>query len=107
MTGRHGTEGTHVVTTCPRGRTRFVSFGALIALLVAPLVVATPATAAPPIAGFTSVSAGGAHTCAVTTAGGIKCWGLNSSGELGNNSYLSFPCRGRSSGRGNSRTWWR
>jgi alpha-tubulin suppressor-like RCC1 family protein len=33
---------------------------------------------------FQSISAGLAHTCGVTTAGQIFCWGENSSGQLGN-----------------------
>ncbi|NMM32959.1 MAG: RCC1 repeat-containing protein, partial [Phycicoccus sp.] len=33
--------------------------------------------------GVAAVDAGWEHTCALTTAGAVKCWGYNSNGELG------------------------
>src|SRR5262249_21378518 len=42
--------------------------------------------------GVAFVSAGPTHTCAITTAGALKCWGANEEGEIGiNTTSASVP----------------
>ena len=50
-----------------------------LALIVLGSGQAQPASAAT----ATALSAGSGHTCVVATAGGLKCWGQNGNGQLG------------------------
>jgi alpha-tubulin suppressor-like RCC1 family protein len=67
-------------------RTRFVALCALIALGFATLPT-SPLRAdqneRPGDAFQAAISAGGNHTCALLTTGRVRCWGNNSSGQLG------------------------
>jgi len=55
--------------------------GALLSLLAA-LCLSTGARAEAPAGSVTSVSAGGAHSCAVRVGGPLACWGDDSAGQV-------------------------
>jgi alpha-tubulin suppressor-like RCC1 family protein len=40
--------------------------------------------------GVSQVATGWNFACALTTAGGVKCWGYNGYGQIGQNTYLSY-----------------
>ena len=67
----------------------------------------TPVTVSGIASGATAVAAGNAHTCAVVS-GGVKCWGLNANGQLGDgtqNQSLIPVSRGRPDQRRSRVSW--
>ena len=46
-----------------------------------------------PLTGVDDLALGDGHSCALTTSGGVQCWGANNAGQLGTNSLVpeSYP----------------
>ena len=87
-------------TTGRRPRRRGASVLVVVALVAATLAAVVTAPTAPvaadgneapaaPLAAR-SITAGSNHTCAIVPSGAVKCWGLNTSGQLGQDSTANL-----------------
>ena len=71
--------------------TRLRRVAGVLALGLAGWLASLPSHAMVELTGISKIAAGDDHTCALTTAGGVKCWGYNSDGQLGDNTARYRP----------------
>ncbi|MCH7793324.1 MAG: hypothetical protein IID31_13715, partial [Planctomycetes bacterium] len=89
--GQRGALAVSVVIAARSRRTSILA-GVLLSVsvvLLSVLVDGSRPISANPLTGVSDVAVGSLHSCALTTAGSVKCWGQNRFGELGDGTTAS------------------